>query len=390
MGSVPRESEPNDFGMGMVQTYAHVGDPTPSRDHSVFWNAWFDRLSQESPVLQAREMVDESDPSATHEYLSTHGVRIGCRLMPPPEGTQLRASLVTVHGYAVPESLEDEERHWSSLRKLGVAVLAIRLRGFPGSRTDSSGSTIDLDATNRNWITQGFTGFDHKDWVLPHALADVCNGVRVMRNALLGRDAKDLEPWLEGEPRRPDVFLHGRSLGGGLATIAAAQLSGRMLGRPIVDRLAIELPSLGAWHWRLKHARTGLGDRFKVLINNAPDHREELIGRLRLMDAVIHGRKVRVPTLAMLASKDEVAPAPSAAAVYNSIDSDPGCKWRFCVPYGHEAGDTRNTRRVATFGRALTDFLDPSRAPMESMASWESQMWLPEANDPRDEKPSEP
>ncbi len=378
MGSNPSDSGPSDFGMGMVRTYSHVGDPTPARDHSVFWNAWFDRLSQETPVLQARESVDASDPSATHEYLSTHGVRIGCRLMTPPEGTPVRASLVTVHGYTVPESLEDEERHWSSLRKLGVAVLANRLRGFPGSRTDGTGKTIDLDANNKNWITHGFTGFEHKDWVLPDALADVCNAVRVMRNALLGRDAKDLEPWLEGEPRHPDVFLHGRSLGGGLATSATAQLSGRMLGRPIVDRLAVEVPSLGAWHWRLRNAPTGLSERFRILIENAPDHREELIGRLRLMDAVVHGRKVRVPTLAMLACRDEVAPAPSAAAVYNAIDADPGCKWRFCVPFGHVSGDTHNTRRVALFGRTMTDFFDPSRAPMESMGAWESEMSLPD------------
>ncbi|MBO6513964.1 MAG: alpha/beta fold hydrolase [Phycisphaerales bacterium] len=372
------DSIPNDFGMDRVRTYAHVGDPTPARDHSVFWNAWFERLSHESPVLRVREQIDESDASATHEFISSHGVRIGCRLLTPPEGTLVRASLVTVHGYTVPDSLEHESRRWSAVCDQGVAVLVIRLRGFPGSRTDGSGNLIDIDATNKNWITQGFNGFDHKDWVLPDALADVCNAARVMRNALLGRDAKDLEPWLEGEPRHPDVYLHGRSLGGGLATIAAAQLSGRMLGRPIVDRLAIEVPSLGAWRWRLEHGGTGLSERFKTLIENAPDHRDDLIGRLRLMDAVVHSRKVRVPTLAMLACRDEVAPAPSAAAVFNAIDADPGNKWRFCVPYGHYSGDTHNTRRIATFGRVLNDFFDPSRLPMDSLDAWESEMCLTE------------
>jgi cephalosporin-C deacetylase-like acetyl esterase len=281
-----------------------------------------------------------------------------------------------VHGYSVPEQLESEERHWAAVRAKGVAVLAIRLRGYPGSRTNDRGTQIDIDGSDRSWISQGFDGYDHKDWSLPNTLADVCNGARVMRNALLGRDAKDLEPWMEGEPRHPDVYLHGRSLGGGLATIAAAQLSGRMMGRPIVDRLAIEVPSLGAWNWRLANSTSGLSGRFNTIINQRGDRRDELTDRLRLMDAVVHGRKVRVPTLAMLACRDDVAPAPSAAAVYNSINADPGRKWRFCVPYGHRQGDRHNTRRVALFHKILADFFDPARMPIESMGGWESQLRL--------------
>ncbi len=365
---------PSDFGMGAVETYAHVGDPTPAPDHSVFWNAWFERLAQESPVLNARSAEDPTDPSATHEFVSTHGVRIGCRLITPAKDVPVRASLVTVHGYSTPETLEQEDRRWSAVCDKGVAVLAIRLRGYPGSRTNMHGGAFDLDASDPSWITTGFADYQHKDWVLPDALADVCNAVRVMRNALLGRDARDLEPWLEGEPRHPDIYLHGRSLGGGLATIAASQLSGRMLGRPIVDRLALEVPSLGAWNWRLKHSNAGLSARFKSILDAYPDRREELIHRLRLMDAVVHGRKVRVPTLAMLAQRDEVAPAPTAAAVFNAIDSDPGYKWRFCVPCGHVDGDIATNRRMVVFKDVMRDFFDPDVHPTESMRAWESQM----------------
>jgi len=368
------DSIPTDFGLDAVRTYSHVGDPTPGPEHSVFWNAWFERLCHESPVLRKRELVDESDPTATHEYISTHGVRIGCRLSTPPEGTAVRASLVRVHGLGVPGTLEHEAGGLADICSRGVAVLSIRLRGYPGSRLDTNGGPIDLDASDRSWITHGFDSYEHKDWVLTHALGDVCNGVRVMRNALLGRDAKDLEPWLAGEARRPDVFLHGRSLGGGLATIAAAQLSGRMLGRTIVDRLAVEVPSLGAWRWRLENSHIGLSGRFASIIESNPDRRDELVNRLRLMDAVVHGRKVRIPTIAMLAGRDEVAPAPSAAAVYNAIDADPGQKWRFCIPLGHCQGDTQSTRRVVTFHQALTDFFDPAQSPIDSMTEWESRM----------------
>lgn len=367
---------PDDYGLSPVRTLAHVGDPTPGPEHSSFWNAWFDRLGQESPVLTPREDIDESDPTATHEFVSTHGVRIGSRLLTPPEGTAVRGSLIRVHGYSAPDQLGDEDRRLKSVCNNGVAVLTIRLRGYPGSRTDTRGNQIDLDASDPSWITQGIDGFEHKDWVLFDALGDVCNAVRVMRNALLGRDARDLVPWLEGEARRPDIYLYGRSLGGGLATIAAAQLSGRMLGRPIVDRLGIEVPSLGAWRWRLDRATGGLGKRFATIIDTNPNRREELVNRLRLMDGVVHGRRVRVPTLAMLAGRDEVAPAPTAAAVFNAIDSDPGLKWRFCVPYGHHQGDTRTTKRIARFHKALVDFFDPGQLPIESMGRWESEMGL--------------
>lgn len=371
MGSIP-----DDFGMGPVQTLSHVGDPSPAPDHSSFWNAWFERLCQESPVLQVREVVDPTDPTATHEFISTQGVRIGCRLITPPEGTAVRASLVGVHGYGVPGSLESDERKYAEISRRGVAVLSIRLRGYPGSRTDTQGNLIELDASDPEWVINGFDEYEHKDWVLPHTLADVCNAVRVMRNALLGRDARDLEPWLEGEKRRPDVYLHGQSLGGGLATIAAGLLSGRMLGRPIVDRLAIEVPSLGAWRWRLEHHHAGLSEQFGKVIRANPDRREELIDRLRLMDAVVHGRRVRVATLAMLAGRDEIAPAPTSAAVYNAVDADPGLKWRFCISYGHHNNDVANTRRVALYQKSLVDFFDPAQLPIESMAPWEAQMGL--------------
>jgi len=107
------------------------------------------------------------------------------------------------------------------------------------------------------------------------------------------------------------------------------------------------------------------------LIGDFPHHRDRVLGRLQLCDAAIHGRRIRVPTLAMLARRDEVVPAPSAAAVFNAIDADPGRKWRFVVPYGHFAGGIANARRHALFERAMVDFFDPSRSPIEAMTPWE-------------------
>ena len=361
--------EPEDYGYSHVQTFAHIGDPTPSADHSVFWKHWYSRLVETQPVLIKRSVVDDSDPSATHQFESADGVQIGCTLVLPSNKRPVRASLVTAHGYTLTKSLKESKARWQSIADQGVAVLIIRLRGYPGSQI-GIGDQTKPDQHGAGWIARGFDADRHEEWILPNAVADVCNACRVMRNALLHRDT-DTSIVVDPAIDHPGVFLSGRSLGGGLSTIAAAQLIGKLSGESIIDRLAIALPSLGDWYWRLAHQPSGTTLDILKVIREHPEREDELISRLRLCDAVVHGRKVRVPTLGMLAQKDDVAPAPSAAAVFNAIEADPGRKWRFVVPYGHFDGGIANARRHALFERCLTEFFDPSHLPIESMTRWE-------------------
>ena len=168
-------------------------------------------------------------------------------------------------------------------------------------------------------------------------------------------------------------FVHGSSLGGGLAVISAAQLIGKLSGESIIDRLAIATPSLGDWACRFNRP-CGTALHLKRVIDRNPDRFDELMARLKLCDAIVHGRRVRVPTLAMLARWDEVVDPACAAAVFNAIDADPGRKWRFLIDHGHHDGDTANNRRIALYARALCDFFDPSRAPIALMNRWEPLM----------------
>ncbi len=361
--------EPEDYGLSEVQTFAHIGDPTPAPDHSVFWKHWYARLVDESPILRVRSVPDDSDPTATHEFVSADGVRIGCALVLPSDHRPAKASLVSVHGYTHTGSLQDSTRRWQRIADTGVAVLILRLRGYPGSQI-GIGEMISPDAHGAGWIGRGFAAQKHEDWILPGAVADVCNACRVMRNAMLERDT-DAKIAIDPAIDHPGVFLMGASLGGGLATIAAAQLIGKLSGESIVDRLAIALPSLGAWKWRLTHRHSGTMTDIERILSQHPNRRAALIDRLGLCDAVVHGRRVRVPTLGMLARRDEISPAPAAAAVFNAIDADPGRKWRFVVPYGHFEGSIANARRHALFERAMVDFFDPMQTPIESMARWE-------------------
>ena len=76
----------------------------------------------------------------------------------------------------------------------------------------------------------------------------------------------------------------------------------------------------------------------------------------------------------MLARTDEIVPPHCAAAVFNSIDADPGRKWRFLIDHGHHEGDASTNRRIALYRRALCDFLDPTLAPIRSLDTWECLM----------------
>jgi len=361
--------EPEDYGYTQVQTVAHIGDPTPSPDHSVFWKHWYSRLIDEQPVLTRRTQIDETDPTASHSFISVGGVHIGCKLVLPSNNLPVRASLVTTHGYTLSKPLEESSKQWQSIADRGIAVLIIRLRGYPGSQI-GIGEQVSPDQLGAGWIARGFDKESHEDWILPNAVADVCNACRVMRNALLHRDT-DTTITVADDIDHPGVYLSGRSLGGGISTIAAAQLIGKLSGESIIDRLAISLPSLGDWNWRLAQQPSGTTLDIQRVLTHHEDRRIDLINRLRLCDAVVHGRKVRVPTLGMLAKKDDVAPAPSAAGVFNSIEADPGRKWRFVVPFGHFEGGITNARRHALFERVMCDFFDPTQLPIDSMSAWE-------------------
>lgn len=362
----PSSTNPN-----FVRTFAHIGDPVPASDHAPFWKHWFDALVDHTPVLTRRLTPDPSDPGATHEFDSFDGVTIGARLVLPSDGRPVGASLVTVHGDMPPDPLDINARRWQRVADRGIAVLLIRLRGYPGSRT-SCGDLTQINEHGNTWITRGFYAESHDKWILPKGVADVCNACRVMRNALLGRDT-DLRIDVDSEMDHPGVFLHGSSLGAGLAIISAGQLIGKIRGESIVDRLAIAMPSLGDWQTRLTHP-SGAALQIKRVIDANPDRREELLARLKLCDSIVHGRRVRVPTFAMLAREDKVVPAQCAAAAFNAIDADPGKKWRFVIDHGHHDGDTHTNRRIALYRRALCDFFDPKRMPIHSMDRWERVM----------------
>ncbi|MCR9074730.1 MAG: acetylxylan esterase [bacterium] len=354
-----------------VRTFSHIGDPVPVSDHGPFWKHWFDALVDHTPVLKRRETSDPSDLSATHEFDSAGGVTIGARLVLPGDGRPVRASLVTVHGDMPPDPLDVNARRWQRVADRGVAVLLMRLRGYPGSRT-SCGDLVKLNEHGNTWITQGFDAESHDEWILPKGVADVCNACRVMRNALLHRNT-DTDIAVDESVDHPGVYLHGSSLGGGLAVISAGQLIGKLRGESIIDRLAIAMPSLGDWATRLS-APSGAALQIRRVIDANPDRREELLDRLKLCDAIVHGRRVRVPTLAMLARVDAVVPPHCAAAVFNSIDADPGRKWRFLIDHGHHEGDAATNRRIALYRRALCDFFDPTLAPIRSIDPWECVM----------------
>ncbi|MFG0306561.1 MAG: acetylxylan esterase [Phycisphaerales bacterium JB040] len=372
---------PDDFGYSLVRSLARVADPTPVRQHRPFWTDWFDRLAERRPMLAGRRPGDDpSDPTATHEFLSVGDTRIGCRLVRPESGP-VRAGLVTSHGYRVAESLDADDDRWRRLTERGVAVLVVRVRGYPGSQRDT-GDLTKPDHAGGGWITRGLAastpGLDgDRAWILPHAVADVANACRALRNAMLDRTESPLlgvklSATAPEGASRPLLFLHGESFGAGLAVIASAMLSGKVPHDPLIDRLAVGLPTFADWPWRLAHgARTGTTREVGELITRHRKLEEAIRDRLRLCDTVVHAGRIRSPALVKIAQRDDVVPAPTQAAMYNALACDPGRRWRFLVPTGHHDSGITGARRHALFQRCLDDFLDPARAPEEAMTPWE-------------------
>ncbi|MDQ7012316.1 MAG: acetylxylan esterase [Planctomycetota bacterium] len=361
--------EPDDFGLAPFATLAHVGDAVSAPQHRPFWSRWQEAVTALTPTLGPAEPADPSDQTATHRFESLGSVRIGCRLELPPKGTPVRAGLVTTHGYATPDPLETNANRFRALAARGVAVLALRVRGFPGSQLDTGDWTGDPHSLG--WITQGFPARVQKPedalrWSLPLAVADVACAGRALREWLGTRARK-------GDAPAPDMYLRGESFGGGLAVIAAAQTPRDWMR---FDRLAIGLPTFGDWAWRLANpARMALGsgaEMLALLRSLGEETQTEALDTLRLCDAAVHARKVRTPTLCKLALRDEVVPAPTAAAVFNALDTDPGSKWRFVVPTGHTEPSLALARRLAIYERCAADFLDPAQEPAAAIETWAS------------------
>lgn len=360
---------PDDFGMSPYATLAHVGDIAHPPMHRLFWSRWKEAVSALTPRLGPAEPPDPSDPTATHRFESLGSVRIGCRLELPPKGVQVRAGLVTTHGYSAPDPLVVNTNRFRALAARGVAVLAVRVRGFAGSQLDTGDWLTDPGSLG--WITRGFPARAQKaedvlGWSLPLAVADVACAVHALQEWLCSRARNS-----DGPP--PAMFLRGESFGGGLAVIAAAQMPHTWAR---VDRLAIGLPTFGDWAWRAAEPTrmaSGSGADMRALLRSfGQDAQAEALDTLRLCDAAVHAEAVDVPTLCKLALRDEVVPAPSVAAVFNALGTEPGRKWRFVVPTGHTDPSLAEARRVALHERCTQDFLDPSRDPAETMDRWDS------------------
>lgn len=361
--------EPDDYGLSSEETLARVGDPTRARDHKAFWNRqWTALIEIERPILTPRTKPDPTDPTATHEFPSLCSTRIGCRLVVPE--SPLQGIVILLHGYDQVPSCEAQTDAEQSHLDHGLALLAVRVRGFPGSRhNDASAPTGGSPGSG--WITQGLDAPEEgltgaEAWIAPLAVADVIDACRAARNWLIDRDLEDAM-----------IALKGPSLGATLAINAIAALNGRLPHETVVDRLVISLPTLSDWPWRILNAPPGSGTGAEIqgLLQRTPhDRRQIILDRLRLLDAVVHAPQVRIPVLAKLAQRDDIAPAPAAAATFNALGSDPGRRWRFIVSYGHFDGGLANARRHALFERCATDFLNPAIKPSEAMRPWLSTL----------------
>ena len=344
-------TEPDDFGLSPIQTLAHIGELARSPRHGSFWKNWAEVIFASQPRLVERREQDPSDPSATSEFESVRHARIGGLLLEPRD-SRPRGGVIVLHGYENTPHLSTSADDWRELADRGLAVLILRIRGYPGSQLDVAPVVAHAGPAGGNaWITYGLDepvsdrGIGCA-WAYSEAIADVVNAYRALRREFTKtRNGAKLP-----------IAIYGESFGGGLAIAAAAALAER--DEP--SRLAIGVPSMGDWPWRLtlpEHAVGGAGGMIRRHLAMNPGREAQIIELLRLHDSVLLARRIRCPILCKLALRDDVVPAPSAAAIFNALSTAPGLKQRFVTQYGHFDGGLRDLRRHAAFERLLREFL---------------------------------
>lgn len=334
-------SSPDDYGLTAAQTLAHRIDSELPDGFANAFDAHWAAFREAVGLLPLRWQGAIDSPTNQVVIRSLDSVRVVARVTMPEPAVAVRGVVVTSHGYAdVPEVFEDEPEPWTAS---GIATVRVRVRGYPPS-------TMDLPDLRGDWIM-------HKPplrtnvadaWIVRGAVADVMQAVRCA-GAHFG----------DGIP----ITLHGESLGGGLATIAAAQLE---LMREQTSRLILGVPTFGDWRWRATRYCNGSGGQINMLLDALRgDDRDNLLEGLLLYDAALHAPRITVPTLAALALLDDTVPAPTAAAIFNAIASHE--KWRFVTRFGHYEGGIAHARRVAMFDRLTVEFADPSRSPEQAI-----------------------
>ena len=344
-----RSDPPRDFGFNARETLAFVLDATPPPGFTQWWSRWRDLVWAHRAEFEPVNFEAQAHHGVTHTVRSLAGVEVGCRISgAAPEAA--RGVVISIHGYGTPDGPMDDRDPWST--REGMAVIKVRLRGYHGSDVQ----TGDLTAHPFGHIAAGLDAEDPVNaWALSGSVADVLNVFRAARLRF---------------GRHVPISLHGESYGGGIAVVAASQI----FGDDQVHRLAMGVPTLGGWRWRLEQRVTsGSGWDMARFLDMHPDLRERTLELLGLFDAVVHARRVVCPVLCKLALKDEVVPAPTAAAIFNALGSDPGRKWRHVTEFGHADGGMEDLRRHAEFERLIGEFLDPARRAREVMSAQPSE-----------------
>lgn len=320
----------------------HVGSSLPPPGFVHF----FDQLRRRGSQAPA-ELAERSDDALglTHHVLSADGAALGARLV-LPDGARgpadVRGLVLQLHGYASPGPLDDA----GPFRRGGLATLKVRVRGFPGSP--------DPGGEEGEFITRRID--DRRSWSLTGAVLDVLCAYRALR-----RWGGGLLP----------TSIAGESFGGGLAIVAASQLS----GSEAVHRMAIGVPSLADWPWRVS-SKAGGGAGREVLdrLASANGDRRRILANLALFDAVVHARRVSCPIVMKMARRDPVVPPRTVAAVYNALGTGAGAKWRFLTDTAHDPDPApEDLRRHVLFGRMSAEFLAADDAAA-CMRGWEDRL----------------
>lgn len=330
-------SAPDDYGLTPQQTLGHTASSETLEGFDAYWHNLREAIG--SLPVRWRGSID----GELNEVIipSLQSVRIVARITMPPRTPRGVVIAIPAHGIATESNSTGDQppQVADAWTERDLIMLRLAVRGYPPS-------TIDIDDLGDDWILHRIESADA--WIMRGAVADVVQAYRCARSHF----GKDMS-----------ISLHGESLGGGLAVLAAAQLAA--MGDP-PTRLIVALPSLGDWRWRNTRYCNGAGAKVNMMVEALRgQQRDDLMRTVLLFDAALHARACNMPVLAKLALQDDTVPAPSAAAVFNALGSQD--KWRFVTRFGHFDGGLADARRHALFERIHPAFADADRPAADAV-----------------------
>ncbi len=264
---------------------------TRASDFEVFWEQ---SLAEPGPLKSNIQSVDYPVPEVNAFQATYHGWQ-GARVSAwylRPHGLGPFPAIVFYHPYL---GTKLDIYHYLAWVLQGYAVLAVDIRGQPGSTPDTSGYST---GHSKGWMTKGI--LSKEEYYYRGVYVDAVRAI----DFLAHQDEVDID----------HIGLTGFSQGGGLSLAVAALDSRPALTMPVMPYLChferpLEVckdPSYPYWE-------------IAEYLRHAPRRSDQVFSTLSYFDTMNLADKITCPALMSVGLNDGICPPSTVFAVYNHL-----------------------------------------------------------------------